>query len=542
MFVDFRHTSVGHSQTRVSRLASTSAASSRDRIASMSHMAETSLKQIEAARRLAPEATACLRPVLETLYAHGQNASAAGDAAAVQFGVDVTQKLVPVAAALAAKANESVKSGAPSGAGPSGGAAPPEAAPNARGRGFTEDEILCSTAAPVSFASPRGKFVVHCLRDRFALESTTPKGTTTHVVRHEHVRRLLCLRRGDSNDTTDVVVALAPAAALAVGKQSVKTLLAQCRGKDKPVEIVTRRDMGLDPRLNQAGSVGDGAERRDAGEALVAMLEMASGVPVATKSRGAPGGKQKGFAGVGGGGCVKANVKFNQGFLFCLPDGLAFVDRPALWLPFDDLADLQLARAEGVGSSFDLIVSLEPEKDSNDSPSCAGESFEFANISREELDGVRRYLAKTCSEGAGARVGGDGAEDDADDSARADSDDDDSDDEDFGVGVDANSDEEETSDDSDSDDDNEDDSDDSDADGDSRDEQEDFLQTKSADGAGLKRARDEISELRRGASSEPEPRLAADFSVSRGSEEEEEDDSDEDGAFEVVPVAKTARR
>jgi hypothetical protein len=228
--------------------------------------------------------------------------------------------------------------------------------------------------------------------------------------------------------------------------------------------------------------------------------------------------------------------------LFCLPDGFAFVDRPALYLPFDDLADLQLARAEGVGSSFDLIVSLEPEKDSNDSPSRAGESFEVANISREELDGVRRYLAKTCSEGAGARVGGDGAEDDADDSARADSDDDDSDDEDFGVGVDANSDEEETSDDSDSDDDNEDDSDDSDADGDSRDEQEDFLQTKSADGAGLKRARDEISELRRGASSEPEPRLAADFSVSRGSEEEEEDDSDEDGAFEVVPVAKTARR
>ena len=511
-------------------------------------MAEASLKHIEEARRLAPEATACLRPVLETLYAHGQNASAAGDDAAVQFGVDVTQKLVPVAAALAAKANESVKSGAPSGAGPSGGAATLE---TARGRGFTEDEILCSTAAPVSFASPRGKFVVHCLRDRFALESTTPKGTTTHVVRHEHVRRLLCLRRGDSNDTTDVVVALAPAAALAVGKQSVKTLLAQCRGKDKPVEIVTRRDMGLDPRLNQAGSGGAGAERRDAGEALVAMLEMASGVPVATKSaKSAPGGKQKGFAGVGGGGCVKANVKFNQGFLFCLPDGLAFVDRPALWLPFDDLADLQLARAEGVGSSFDLIVSLEPEKHANDSPSVckknadAGESFEFANISREELDGVRRYLAKTCSEGAGARVGGDGAEDDAEDSARADSDDDDSDDEDFGVGVDADSDEEETSDDSDSDENSDendsDDSDADDADGDSRDEQEDFLRTKSADGAGLKRARDEISELRRGASSEP--RLAADFSVSRGSEEEEEDDSDEDGAFEVVPVAKTARR
>ena len=69
--------------------------------------------------------------------------------------------------------------------------------------------------------------------------------------------------------------------------------------------------------------------------------------PPRRRAAAAPGGKRKGFAGVGGGGCVKANVKFNQGFLFCLPDGLAFVDRPALWLPFDDVSDLRLARAEG---------------------------------------------------------------------------------------------------------------------------------------------------------------------------------------------------
>ena len=116
-----------------------------------------------------------------------------------------------------------------------------------------------------------------------------------------------------------------------------------------------------------------------------------------------------------------------------------------------------------------MIVSLEPEKDgadgdpSNDSPSRAGESFEFANISREELDGVRRYLAKTCSEAGTARASS------GDDSARADSDDDDSDDEDFDVGVDVNSDEEEEEE-SDDDDEEEDDSDDSDADGDSREE------------------------------------------------------------------------
>ena len=267
----------------------------------------------------------------------------------------------------------------------------------------------------------------------------------------------------------------------------------------------------------------------------MAMMEMASGVAKATRPKTSG---SKGFAGVGGLGCVKANVKFNQGFLFCLPDGFAFVDRPALYLPFDDLADLQLARAEGVGSSFDLIVSrVEPTSGRGAAESRSqGDAFEFANISREELDGVRRYLAKTCSEaGDGARVGGEGAEDD---SARADSDDDDSDDEDFDVGVDVNEEDEEEEEESDDDDEEEDDSDDSDADGDAREEQS--PNGDSADGAGRKRARDpqrEIPELRRGASSE----LAADVSE-LGSEEEEEDDSDEDGAFEVVPVAKTARR
>ena len=476
----------------------------------MSHMAETSLKQIEAARQLAPEATACLRPVLETLYRHGQNASAAGDDAAVQFGVDVTEKLVPVAAALAAKAAKSANAEGPA------TAEGPGAGPVQHTRGFTDDEILCSTASPVSFASPRGKFVVHCLRDRFALESTTGKGTTTYVVRHEHVRRLLYLQRGDSNDTKDVLVSLAPDAALTVGKQSVATLLAQCRGKDKPIEIVARREMGLDPRLES------GEASRDPGEALVAMMEMASGVAKATRPKTSG---SKGFAGVGGRGCVKANVKFNQGFLFCLPDGFAFVDRPALYLPFDDLADLQLARAEGVGSSFDLIVSrVEPTSGRGAAESRSqGDAFEFANISREELDGVRRYLAKNCSEKGEGEAGGKNAEGDDDDAFDArsdDDDDDDSDDEDFGVAQDLDEEESDDDDDSESDDDEEEEEEASDSEEDS------------ADGAGRKRARDDIPAATEPAAGE-DPESAS---------EEEEDDSDEDGAFEVVPVAKTARR
>jgi structure-specific recognition protein 1 len=275
--------------------------------------------------------------------------------------------------------------------------------------------------------------------------------------------------------------------------------------------------MGLDPRLES------GEASRDPGEALVAMMEMASGVAKATRPKTSG---SKGFAGVGGRGCVKANVKFNQGFLFCLPDGFAFVDRPALYLPFDDLADLQLARAEGVGSSFDLIVSrVEPTSGRGAAESRSqGDAFEFANISREELDGVRRYLAKNCSEKGEGEAGGKNAEGDDDDAFDArsdDDDDDDSDDEDFGVAQDL--DEEE----SDDDDDSESGDDDDEEEEEASDSEED-----SADGAGRKRARDDIPAATEPAAGE-DPESAS---------EEEEDDSDEDGAFEVVPVAKTARR
>ena len=160
-------------------------------------------------------------------------------------------------------------------------------------------------------------------------------------------------------------------------------------------------------------------------------------------------------------------------------------------------------------------------------------AFEFANISREELDGVRRYLAKNCSEKGEGEEGGKNAEGDDDVlhalDARSD-DDDDSDDEDFGVA---------REDDSESDDDDDSRESDSESDDDDEDEEEEASDSEedSADGAGRKRARDEIP----AATSSPAP-AAGEDSEEEEEEEEEEEDSDEDGAFEVVPVAKTARR
>jgi len=507
----------------------------------MSHLAENSLKQIEASRRLAPEATACLRPVLETLHEHGQNASASGDTAAVQFGVDVTEKLVPVAAALAASAHfPKTEAGAHRDAGPSDGAAggPPP-------RGFADDEILCSTASPVSFLSPRGKFFVHCLKDAFALESTTPKGVTTYVIDHAAVRKLLALELGDSNETTDVVVALRADAALRVGARPVKTLLAQIRGKDKPVRMRSRRSGGVgdDAHLGflDRETVFSNESTVSAGASLVAALSFASRSGV-SRPQTAEG---EAFAGVGGKGCVKANVKFDQGFLFCLDDGFAFVERPSLWLPFEDLADVRLRRAEGGGSTFDLAVTAAPEPrgeaatpggggpGGDASPASRGESYEFANISREELEGVRRYLATNCTEARGRDAGGVGGSEDAEDDGRGSEEDDDSDedDEDFGVDAfshsesdslesdDAGSEEEEEEEDSDAD------AGDSDADAD-------------ANVSGRKRSRGDPTGT--GATVSIPGTGAAD-SEAEEEEDEDDDDSDEDGAFEIMPVAKTAR-
>ena len=197
--------------------------------------------------------------------------------------------------------------------------------------------------------------------------------------------------------------------------------------------------------------------------------------------------------------------------------------------PFDDVSDLRLARAEGVGSLFDVIVSLRAGEDGADRRSTA--------VARRRVVRVREHQPRRAGRRwryredllGGRRRRGVGGKAWRASSARRGLDDDDSDDEDFDVGVDVNEEDEEEEEESDDDDEEEDDSDDSDADGDAREERSPG-DSRTAVGAWQRDPQREIPELRRGASSE----LAADVSE-LGSEEEEEDDSDEDGAFELCP-------
>ena len=451
-------------------------------------MSDAAVAAVEAlASRLAaaPEATAALAPLLATL----RDASVPTNNVALV--ATVAEQLVPVADALVA-ASSSVSHPSK----PSASAAP--AAP--AGPAYDPGEVIASTAQPVSFTSPRGKFAIRVLRDRFVLESTTPKGVVSHVIEHSRVRKLLALDLGDSNATTQVMIALDPARPLVVGKQTFPTLLAGVRGKDKPITIVPNRDMGLDARLE--GEEGPKA-------ALVATLEMATGIERASEPKIAG---SRGSAGVGGRGCVEANVKFNRGHLFFVDEGFAFVDRPALYLPMSDVADLRLLRADGQSSTFDLSVTPERGDDASKPPA----PHEFANISREELEGVQRYLAKHCSEaGAEDAPEGETAEDESDDAS-------DEDDDDF----DAEESSDDGSDDDESDDDDREDADEEEEE-DSGEEEEDSDLFEDSRLTGGKRPRE-------GDEDDEDMPVAGGVAPDEEEEEEEEESDDDDGAFEVV--------
>jgi hypothetical protein len=335
---------------------------------------------------------------------------------------------------------------------------------------------------------------------------------------------------GDSNNTTYVMIAIDPDHALVAGKQKMPTLLTQVRGKDNPVAAEFLTQNGTCPgravyeeRMGKAGDTPAGA--------MCCLVELLFGLCAADKKVAAPK-TDKVFAGVGGRGCVKANHKFNQGHLFMFDDGLAFGERPALWLPWSDVADLQLQRADGTSGTFDLRVT----------PEGSAVPHEFAAVSREELEEVQRYLAKRCSEAGDEDEregvdGGDGedGENAADMLDDVDSDEDsDEDDEDFnaaGVEEDDEDDDDEdgSDDDNGSDEEGEEDDDDDDDDDDGSGSDDFAVETVPS---GRKRARDVDEDD--DAVAIPGTGGVQAMDEDESEEEEEDEDSDDDGAFEVV--------
>ena len=122
---------------------------------------------------------------------------------------------------------------------------------------------------------------------------------------------------------------------------------------------------------------------------------------------------------------VGAYVKASGGFLFPVPAGLCFLETPASFLPLASISSVELARANGASSTFDLYVHC---KD--------GSTKEFSQISRSEVPAIENYIRATKLD-VGAPVESDDEDHNANSGAQggdangSDSDSDDLDDEDF---------------------------------------------------------------------------------------------------------------
>ncbi|KAL4429037.1 hypothetical protein ABPG77_006076 [Micractinium sp. CCAP 211/92] len=80
---------------------------------------------------------------------------------------------------------------------------------------------------------------------------------------------------------------------------------------------------------------------------------------------------------------VRAHVKAREGFLYPLPSALCFLEAPQLFIPHSAVASIELMRAGGTSSTFDLVVHLK-----------GGHAQEFGMLSRSEVAGIEDYVRK----------------------------------------------------------------------------------------------------------------------------------------------------
>ncbi|KAF5841682.1 histone chaperone Rttp106-like-domain-containing protein [Dunaliella salina] len=93
---------------------------------------------------------------------------------------------------------------------------------------------------------------------------------------------------------------------------------------------------------------------------------------------------------------VPAVFKVNDGFLFPMPSGaLCFIERPAMYIPYESIRYVSFARMGGTSSTFDLQVHLR-----------SGETIEFSQIAQGEGGRLQSYCSrvkiKTSAEEAAA--------------------------------------------------------------------------------------------------------------------------------------------
>ncbi|KAG7670287.1 hypothetical protein KSW81_002854 [Nannochloris sp. 'desiccata'] len=267
-----------------------------------------------------------------------------------------------------------------------------------------------SLISQMQFISPRGKFDVAFLSDRFVLNNAK----TDVVVPYEVVENIIILDAipKDTKGKVQLYFHLNNKAKVISGKKTLSAIVLQ---------VLATQELSMDhPTI--PGQKLEGA-------AAVVLCQAFGAVLSPRQVFAAPNAEL--FTSSEGHAAVQTTIKVSQGNLFPLAEGLCFLETPATFIPLSVITSVEFARANGASSTFDFYIHFKH-----------GDTMEFSTISRSELPAIENYVRSTqlavgppaassdeeeaeedAGDGSGKRKGGAGAD--------AASDSDDPDDEDF---------------------------------------------------------------------------------------------------------------
>ncbi|KAL6778819.1 hypothetical protein ACKKBF_B04495 [Auxenochlorella protothecoides x Auxenochlorella symbiontica] len=235
----------------------------------------------------------------------------------------------------------------------------PGPTPPASTQGPAAQPSLC-TVPQLNFVTPRGKHDLAFHDKSFSLHSpktsiSIPYAAVTHIL-------ILDSLPGDSKGKVLLFLVISHHAGLLNGKSPLTAVVISTTAA---AQLAVKSPGSRDPLE---------------GPAAVVLCQLFGQLGVPPASFCSPDPAQFGSMSSGHSG-VPAHVKARAGTLFPMPAGLCFLESPALFIPREEIKAMELARAGGTSSTFDVFVH---RKD--------GRVEEFGMLPREETGPFESYM------------------------------------------------------------------------------------------------------------------------------------------------------
>ena len=218
----------------------------------------------------------------------------------------------------------------------------------------------------VPLVIPRGHHDIEFLRSCFKLRGKS----FSYTVKHKNVTRLFLLAKPDDVHVALVIALEQP---LRQGNTAYPYLVLQF---DKHAEVA------IDIQLPEDQAEQMGLAAKEEGklfEVLVKLFKALTG-----KSVSLP--ETESFKVTSGQGCVRCSHRALEGHLYCLKKGFLFVNKPVVYIKFEDVAAVEFSRTESWGTATTKYFDLKVYKKNESSP------HDFQQIDRAEYQALIDFL------------------------------------------------------------------------------------------------------------------------------------------------------